>query len=326
MRASRLISLLLLLQTRGRLTAAELAERLEVSVRTVYRDLDALSLAGIPVYAERGPGGGCCLVEGYKSALTGLTGGEAEALFLAGLPGPAAELGLGTVLAAAELKLLASLPEPVRQSATLARQRFHLDASGWFRPPAPHPELERVASAVWANQRLAFRYQRSDREQRTRRVEPLGLVQKSGLWYLVARVEEGPRVYRVSRMSEVRLLDEPFERDPDFDLASFWSSWARAFEAGLPIYPVTLRIAPAALARLADKLAEQPERLPDAPAPLREPDGWTRCVLDFERLEYACSALLALGADAEVLEPAELRTELRETLERLGKLYSGAAG
>ena len=325
MRASRLISLLLLLQTRGRLTAADLAERLEVSVRTIYRDLDALSLAGVPVYAERGPGGGCRLVEGYKSTLTGLTGGEAEALFLAGVPGPAAELGLGTVLAAAELKLLASLPEPVRQSATLARQRFHLDASGWFRAPAAHPELARVASAVWGDQRLAFRYRRADREQRTRRVEPLGLVHKADLWYLVARIEEGTRVYRVSRMSEVRLLDERFERDPDFDLASFWSSWASAFEAGLPIYPVTLRVAPTALPRLADKLSEQPERLPNAPAPVREADGWTRCVLDFERLEYARSALLALGADAEVLAPAELRAELLGTLEQLGKLYASAA-
>lgn len=313
MRASRLISLVLLLQTHGRLTAAQLAERLEVSVRTVYRDLDALSVAGVPVYAERGPGGGCQLVEGHRSSLAALTGHEAEALFLASLPGTAAELGLGALLAAAELKLLASLPQPVRDSANLARQRFHFDPSGWFTSAPEHPELARVASAVWGDRRIWFRYERGDGVRRTRRGDAIALVQKAELWYLVVRSDGEPRVYRVSRMLRVKVLDERFERDPRFDLEAFWADWASRFEASLPSYPVRLRATPKGVARLGRRLSSvaQPE-----------PDGRLRVDGDFERMEYARTALLPLGAEVEVLEPPELRKELAEAAQRIVALYA----
>src|SRR3989442_5802394 len=149
MKASRMVSLLLLLQTRGQLTAAELSEQLEVSVRTIYRDVESLSEAGVPIYAERGPHGGVRLVEGYRTRLTGLTTDEAEALFLSGLPGPAAELGLATVVAAARLKVLAALPPELRSRAARITQRFYLDAPGWFRPSEDVPHLEALAEAVW---------------------------------------------------------------------------------------------------------------------------------------------------------------------------------
>src|SRR6266508_3503933 len=177
MRASRLVSLLLLLQTRGRMTASELAAELEVSVRTVHRDVEALSEAGVPIYAERGPHGGVRLVDGYRTRLTGMTAEEAEAVFLSGLPGPAAELGLGTVVTAARLKVLAALP----------------------------PELRSRASA---------------RVERT--LEPLGLVLKAGIWYLVANREDQIRTYRVSRVTEAHVRDERFTRPDAFELSAYW--------------------------------------------------------------------------------------------------------
>ncbi|MDQ3448178.1 MAG: WYL domain-containing protein, partial [Chloroflexota bacterium] len=202
MRASRLVNLLLLLQTRGGMTAGQLAGQLEVSVRTVYRDVEALSQAGVPVYAERGPHGGVRLVDGYRTRLTGLNEDEAQALFLSGLPGPAAELGLGTVVAAARLKVLAALPPELRARASRLTQRFHLDAPGWFRPAEPVPHLEALAAAVWEARRVSVAYRRPDQTVE-RPLEPLGIVLKAGIWYLVAAAEGQIRSYRVSRVEEV---------------------------------------------------------------------------------------------------------------------------
>ena len=181
MRASRLVSLLLLLQTRGRATAADLAAELEVSVRTVHRDVEALAESGVPIYAERGPHGGIRLVDGYRTRLTGLTGDEAEALFLSGLPGPAAELGLGTVVAAARLKVLAALPGELRGRATRLVERFHLDAAGWFQAGEPVPALAGLAEAVWEGRVVEAEYNRGETTV-PRRLEPIGLVLKAGVW------------------------------------------------------------------------------------------------------------------------------------------------
>src|SRR3954469_8391357 len=201
MRASRLISLLLLLQNRGRMTAQALADELEVSVRTVYRDVESLGAAGVPIYADRGPAGGYQLLDGYRTRLTGLTSDEAGTLFLAGVPGPAAELGLGSVLAAAELKLRASLPGELADRADRVRERFHLDAPGWFRPDEPTPDLSTVAEAVWSSRRLEIRYRRwkAPREV-TRTLDPLGVVLKAGRWYLVAGSATRTTAYRVSNI------------------------------------------------------------------------------------------------------------------------------
>ena len=207
MRASRLVSLLLLLQHRGRLTAAELAEALEVSVRTIYRDLEALGAAGVPVYTESGRNGGCQLIDGYRTRLTGLTSREAEALFATGMSAPVGELGLGTVLGAAQLKLLAALPKELADRAASARQRFHLDAPTWFRSSRNEPHLATLAAAVWDDRRIAvyYRHPGSD-EAAPRALEPFGLVCKAGVWYLVARRDGELRTYRVSRVHEVSTL------------------------------------------------------------------------------------------------------------------------
>ena len=209
MRASRLVQLLLLLQTNGKMTASRLATELEVSVRTIYRDVEALSGAGVPIYAEAGPGGGVRLVDGYRTRLTGLTAEEAEALALSGLPGAASELGLGTVLAAAQLKVDAALPPELRSRAVRMRERFHLDAPGWFAREEPVPHLAALSRAVWEEQRAEIRYRKRDGEVK-RLLDPLGLVLKAGVWYLVALSgrTRSLRTFRVSRVQSVKVLDE----------------------------------------------------------------------------------------------------------------------
>src|SRR5436190_22564811 len=222
MRSSRLLSVLLLLQTRGRMTARELATELEVSLRTIYRDVDSLAEAGVPLYGDRGPTGGYQLIDGYRTRLTGLTTDEASSIFLAGVPGRAAELGLGPVLATAQLKLLAALPTELRSRAGRIRERFHLDAPGWFRSGEEAPHLAIVAQAVWNQRQLRMAYRRPEGIAE-RVVEPLGVVLKSGVWYVVAAREGQPRTYRVSRIQTAELLDERFERPEDFDLADYWT-------------------------------------------------------------------------------------------------------
>src|ERR687887_485790 len=208
-RASRLVSLLLLLQTRGQLTAAELAGHLDVSERTIQRDAEALAEAGVPIEAVRGPAGGYRLAGGYRTRLTGLTTEEAEALFVA--PGPAAELGLGGVLANARLKVLAALPGELQERASRAERLFPLDARGWFRAEDPVPHLPAIAAGVWRGRRLDARYRERGGVVR-RTLDPLGIVLKGGAWYLVARRRGELRVYRVSRFASVRERDERFER------------------------------------------------------------------------------------------------------------------
>ena len=290
MRATRLVSLLLLLQTRGQLTAADIAERLEVSVRTVHRDVDSLAAAGVPVEALRGPAGGYRLAGGYRTRLTGLTGDEAEALFAAGMPGPAAELGLGGELAAARLKLLAALPSELQERATRAQRLFHLDARGWFRAEDSVPHLPELASAVWRGCRVRIRYREGNRVvQRT--IDPLGLVLKAGAWYLVAHRVAGMRVYRVSRVASVRALEETCERPDGFELSAYWHDWSRAFEESRPRVEVTVR----------------------GPKGVR--------AMTFESLSEAQRELLRFGTDLEVLEPVELRARIAETAREVAALY-----
>ena len=301
MRASRLVNLLLLLQTRGRMTAAQLAEELEVSVRTVHRDVEALSEAGVPIYADRGPHGGVRLVEGYRTRLTGLTSEEAEALFLSGLPGPAAELGLGTVVAAARLKVLAALPPELRTRATRIAERFHLDAPGWFQSPEPLPHLGTLASAVWDNRRVSIVYRRPEKTV-TRDLDPLGLVLKAGVWYLAGRAAGQVRTYRLSRIVAVTVLDERFERPPGFDLAAHWASSIATFEREHPKVDVVFRVAADGLERVLDIAGE---RLVGSPEPAAGGESIVR--LRFEWWDDAVAVAVWLGARAEVVEPARLR-------------------
>ncbi len=322
MRASRLVSVLLLLQSRGGQTAAELARELEVSVRTIHRDVDALSASGVPIYADRGPHGGIRLVDGYRTRLTGMTADEAEALFLSGLPGPAAELGLGTVVAAAQLKVLASLPVELRARASRLVERFHLDAAAWYHADEPVPLLGQLSEAVWESRRIEIGYDRGDKTV-DRVLEPLGVVLKAGVWYLVAAADGQPRTYRASRVTRVTPLDEPFERPAGFDLAAFWTESSAAYERDTPRIAVVLRIAAHRLPRLRGAIADRPydtlERL-DRP----DPDGWLHVLVTLDWPNEAVSQILAVGPDCELLEPVELRERIAAQARSVAAHYEPA--
>src|SRR3954471_5641435 len=232
MRASRLLTIQMLLQTRGRLSASELARSLEISVRTLYRDIDELTAAGVPVYAERGRAGGFQLLPGWKTTLTGFTPAEAEAVFLSGLPGPAADLGLGAQVQSAQLKLQAALPATMRGAAGRVSSRLHLDPIEWYREADPMPHLATVASAVWDERQLEIAYESWTRVAR-QVVHPLGLVLKAGAWYLVAAREQKLRTIRVSNISEARLLEGRSLRPRGFDLAKHWTESVKRFEQDL---------------------------------------------------------------------------------------------
>ena len=315
-RASRLVSLLLLLQARGRLTAAQIADELEVSVRTVYRDVESLHEAGIPLFGDAGHRGGYQLLDGYRTRLTGLSADEARALFLSGLPGPASDLGLGPVLAAAQLKLLAALPPELSEQA--GRVRFYLDAPGWYSDDydaGEVPLLPAVASAAWRGRVLQVRYRRwKEPTDVDRRLEPYGLVLKAGRWYLVAG--PGPRTYRVDQILELRVLDEEFAVPAGFDLARYWQGYLEEFRAFLHRGDAVVRLAPAAAARLSGAAARA---LAETGVP--EAGGWIRAVVPIESVEQACREFLGFGAEVEVLEPVALRDRLAATARAIAALY-----
>ncbi|MFB9903756.1 helix-turn-helix transcriptional regulator [Allokutzneria oryzae] len=322
MRAGRLLSLLMLLQTRGRMSASELAKALEVSPRTVYRDIESLSAAGVPVYADQGRAGGYQLLDGYRTRLTGLTGAEAEALAFTGMPGPATDLGLGAELTAAELKLMAALPPELASRAGRIRERFHLDARVWFREAEGVPRLAELANAVWGTRVVRVRYRRwGDPPEVTRTLLPLGVVLKGGVWYLVARSGERDLTYRVSRVLEVTDLGETFDRPEEFDLAGFWSEWAERFEAEQYRILARVRLSPAGMAKVPYVLGFHEKRVVRATAGEPDADGWVTADLPIESLEIGHTEVLKLGADAEVLAPAELRERLAATAREMLGIY-----
>ncbi|WP_433455006.1 helix-turn-helix transcriptional regulator [Streptomyces sp. CA-142005] len=322
MRASRLLSALLLLQTRGRMTARQLADELEVSVRTVYRDMESLSAAGVPLYGDSGHDGGYRLLDGFRTRLTGLTRDEAQALSLAGLPGPAADLGLGTVLATAQLKLAAALPEELRDRTGEIRQRFHLDPSGWYAESDPTPHLAAVTDAVWRQRRIRVRYRRWTAPQEvTRSLDPYGLVLKSGRWYLVAARPEGVRTYRVSQILRTQVLEDRFERPHDFDLAAHWRTYLADFDARRLRGEAVVRLTPTVLTKLPDLMEPAVARAAQDSAGSPGPDGRVQVVMPIESAEHAVGMLLRLGAEAEVVAPAGLRALMTQTINALADTY-----
>ncbi|SOR82358.1 HTH domain protein [Streptomyces chartreusis NRRL 3882] len=322
MRAARLIKMVLLLQSRPSMTAAELARELEVSERTVTRDAQALSEAGVPVYADRGRVGGYRLVGGYRTRLTGLHRSEAEALFLSGVPGALREMGLEDAASAAQLKVSAALLPSLRDASRTAAQRFHLDAPNWFKEPETPVLLPAVADAVWDDRRITARYRRGADEV-DRELEPYGLVLKAGVWYLCARVAGGGsfRVYRIDRFTAVDTGEERFEREPEFDLPAFWEERAEQFARSILRARVVVRLSPEGVRRLPhalDSLSAR-EALADAEGP--DGDGWVTVALPVESEEVAHTQLTALGPEVEVLAPESLRERFAGDALRLAGLY-----
>ena len=310
MRASRLMTLLFTLQRLRSATAAELARELEVSERTVYRDIAALTEAGVPVWTEPGRGGGIRLVDGWRTRLDGMTAQEAAALFAVGAPQALAELGMSSALAGAQAKLLATLPEGLRTHASTVAERFHLDAPGWFREPRSAPQLITVAEAVWEQRQLQISYRRRDSTVE-RTIEPLGLVAKAGTWYVVARsVDAALLTYRVDRIDDAHATGETFARPADFHLADYWSEAASRFERQMLRETVRLRLGPRAVRWLVH--VADPDAAVQAVATAGPPDadGWRELELGVESIHVAAHQLVALGSEVEALDPPELRAAL----------------
>jgi predicted DNA-binding transcriptional regulator YafY len=313
----------MLLQTRGQMTASELAERLEVSTRTIYRDLDALSGAGVPVYAERGPHGGCALMDSYRTNLTGLKENEVRALFMLTVPGLLSDLGADKASEAALLKLAAALPAPFRQDAQEVRQRLYLDPAAWFQPEEPVPHLPLIQEAVWQQCRLRLTYRRGDGRWVERLLDPYGLVAKASIWYLVAAMFGHIRTYRVSRIQEVEMSDSHFQRPDDFDLAAYWQEWCTRFEGRRRQYQVTVRATPAGVPLLVQTFGEGIHTL----LAQAEPPDENECVtltLTFDSPDSACRQLLGLGTAVEGLQPLGLRDRLHQRATELFVFYTKA--
>lgn len=319
MRADRLLSILMLLQVHTRLTTRELAERLEVSERTIHRDMDALSSAGVPVVAERGKGGGWGLLEQYQTTLTGLNLAEIQALFVPKSPHLLADLGWGQAFEAALLKLLAALPAANRQQAELVSQRIHVDPTGWQHWDEEMAAFPVLQAAIWQEWQVFLSYERGNGQRVERLVNPLGLVAKGSVWYLVAAVEEDVRSYRISRVQNAVLLKSHCIRPVGFDLANYWQRSMVEFKANLPYYGVTVRVAPEAMSwlRYAGYFAriEQMIDTPDA-------DGWIQISLRFDIEKAACAYVLGFGGQMEVIEPLELRDRVLQAAKEAIELYT----
>ena len=322
MRADRLLSLLMLLQNRGRMTAQNLALQLEVSERTIYRDVEALSFIGVPVYCERGPGGGIDLLEDYRTNLTGLTKDEVRALFMLSIPAPLAELGVGQELQAALLKLSAALPEARRGDELQVRQRIHIDSVWWDHPEESVPFLHTVQQAVWEDRmvHLTLTLHWVPEVGIERLVAPYGLVAKAGVWYLVWEGEGRLGAYRLSELADVSLSDQTFQRPRDFNLAEFWSEWCAEEKDRRSIFPVTVRIAPNFIPHLPNLFGN---RIRAAIANAAPPDdeGWITLTLPFSSLGAARSRLLGFGRAVEILEPLALRLSVQDYAEQITSLY-----
>jgi len=321
MRADRLFSIVLLLQSHRQLTSRDLAGRLEVSPRTIHRDMEALSGAGIPVVAERGTGGGWSLLGEYRTNLTGLNEAEIQSLFVSKPSRLLTDLNLEKAAEGAFLKLLAALPSVYRRGAEHACQRIYVDVTGWNRAEEAVPFLHALQEAVRQERRVRILYGRGECDAATERlVDPLGLVAKGSVWYFVAAAVDGEEVrsYRVSRVLQVEVLDEQCARPPDFDLAEFWEQSSAKFRAHLPQYRARVRVRQEIVARMpyAGRFARiERTGQPDA-------EGWVEVALRFDVEEMACEYALGFGTQLEVLEPVALREKVLAAARRVVAFYT----
>ncbi len=301
MRADRLIALMLLLEVRGRMTTQQLADALEVSRRTILRDVDALSSAGVPLYTEGGHGGGVALDEQYRVSLTGLMESEVRALFVSQNAALLNEVGMGQATESTLLKLFAALPHTHRQSVDYIRQRIYIDPHWWWQEQQPLPFLDALQQAVYEDHRIRVTYQHHNGTVVERLLSPYSLVAKMSVWYLIAKRDGALRTYRVSRIRAVEVLDDCFERDADFDLTTYWTTHVQQFRRGLVQYRFTLRLPE-------PRLSFIEWYFPGRSHVITPPDdtGYFTTQFETETPELARMFVLGLGTDAEVVAPSEL--------------------
>jgi predicted DNA-binding transcriptional regulator YafY len=301
MRADRLVSLVLLLQKHRQMRAEELAQTLGVTERTIYRDIEALSSAGVPVFTRSGPAGGCFLDEDYRSRLNWFTPTELQALLYTGSASPLSELGMQQSMDNAVLKLLALLPDRHKRQAEQMQQRLYLEPTGWYGSTESHNALPLIKEAVWNDLEIEAVYETWEGQHKNLRLAPYSLVYKADRWYVVAMNKESGqmRVYRVARLSEVQITDTRFERDPEFDIVAYWAESSANFLGGLPSYPVMLRVRPTTMIYFGHIFEGRHEVI-------EQGDDWWVLRVDYMVFEEARTSVLGLGTDAEVIEPPEL--------------------
>lgn len=320
MRADRLLAMMLLLQTRGKMTANALADELEVSRRTILRDIEALSMAGVPIYAEGGHGGGVALDEAYRTNLTGLHEAEALALFISSNAARLQDIGLDKAAEASILKLLAALPVQHQSSVEYMRQRFLVDPDWWWQDSEPLPFWDDLQRAVYEDRYIEAMYENHRNEITKRLLEPYSLVAKSSLWYLVACRDDAFRTYRVSRFHEITLLDRHFQRHDDFDLPAHWREQKAVFSDGFSEYECRLRIPPPAINFLRRIIPGRYQIVQSESA-----DKWLVVEVQLETKDLAMMLVFGLGPQVEILSPSELRQGVLERAQSLLKETEAAS-
>ncbi|KVL10324.1 helix-turn-helix transcriptional regulator [Burkholderia cepacia] len=325
MKASRLLSIMMMLQARGRMTAPALAAALEVSERTILRDIDQLSTAGVPIWGDRGRNGGFQLSEGWRTDLTGLTDHEAHALILAGLPGPARELGLDGLAASARLKMMASLPPGSREHADRVASRLHVDTVDWYRAQETPAFLREVADAVWGSYRIDVKYQ-SWRGTSRRALEPLGLVLKGGAWYLIARMvgKPGALTFRLANILELHASRRRFRRPARFDLATHWRDAMTRYETDLHRLTAHVAVSPRGETWLANARIRTAPVLQHAGS-AEVPSGWKEYLMPIESIEHGARTLLGYGAHVKILGPQALKDQFIDALSQVKALYQAGS-
>ncbi len=319
MRADRLLSIVLLLNARGRLTARQLADELNVSERTIYRDVEALSLSGVPICTQTGQEGGLFLDEGYRVTLTGLNGDQVRALFASSGAGPLKDLGLAGAHQDSQLKLLAALPASQRAEAERVRQRVYIDPTPWFQASEGLPFIQEIQHAVWQDRRVRIEYHAVDTDWQMRELDAYGLVAKANVWYFIGRKPNGDwRSYRIGRLRRVEILGETFERDPDFDLVAFWREACAVFErestTRVALCVATLRVHRSADWYFPGFFEGRYERLDDT-----DRDGWSTLRVTFSSQDEARTRVLGLGTTVEILDPPALEREVLELAQEIVK-------
>jgi predicted DNA-binding transcriptional regulator YafY len=320
MRADRLISIVMLLQTREIMTAQELSRELEVSPRTIYRDITALNVAGVPIYTDRGPGGGIALLESYRMSLTGMSEDEARALFMMSIPEALVELGFGQKLKSALLKLAGALPPGQQMMQRHTQQRIFLDSTPWAQKDEPAPHIGFIHRAVWQDKMVRLVYQGSFDTKIEVQIAPLGLVAKMNIWYLVGRDKAYLRVIKIADILSVEPLDQGFKREENFDLATYWKEWCKASQDRRSVYTVQIKVAPELLTKLHLYLGEM-AKYTVAGNELVDERGWSVVTIDFENFFRARESILNFGSAAEVLEPEALKLSVIDFARQIVDFY-----